>query len=90
MVLEDWRSIDESAFDRLKNDFTSEEIVELVAWISFMIAAQMFGAISKRHPPLRTNSLHTTRGGSKAWRLSQGERNNGMYPIATRRAAFLT
>jgi alkylhydroperoxidase family enzyme len=50
MVLEDWRSIDESAFDRLKNDFTSEEIVELVAWIAFMIAAQMFGAILKTTP----------------------------------------
>ena len=49
LALEDWRAIDDSAFDRLKEDFTTEEIVELVAWISFMIAAQMFGAI-----------LHTT------------------------------
>lgn len=50
LVLGDWRSIDESTFDRLKEDFTTEEIVELVAWISFMIAAQMFGAILETTP----------------------------------------
>lgn len=72
LALADWRSIDDSAFDRLKEDFTTEEIVELVAWVSFMIAAQMFGAILKTTPATEDEIAAYT-----AWR------NEGVAAIAS-------
>lgn len=42
--------IDDATFDLLRPSFTNAEIVELVAWITFMFASEMFGAIFKLDP----------------------------------------
>lgn len=49
-VVSDWRSIDDATFDVLKEEFSTEEIAELVAWISFIFGAQLFGALMKTTP----------------------------------------
>jgi alkylhydroperoxidase family enzyme len=46
LVAEDPSAITDSQFDVLREDFSEEEIVELVAYICFIaIAGQMFGAV---------------------------------------------
>jgi alkylhydroperoxidase family enzyme len=50
MILENHREIDDSTFDVLKEEFSTEQIVELTSWILFMIASQAFGAIMKVEP----------------------------------------
>jgi alkylhydroperoxidase family enzyme len=49
-VVEDWRSIDDAAFAVLGEEFSTDEIVELVAWISFIFGAQLFGALLQTTP----------------------------------------
>lgn len=49
-VVADWRSIDDSHFAVLAEEFTTEEIVELVAWTSFIFGAQLFGALLQATP----------------------------------------
>ncbi|WP_428419916.1 carboxymuconolactone decarboxylase family protein [Methylibium sp.] len=40
----DHRDIDEAAFSTLKAEFSEKEIIELLAFMSFFCASQMFGA----------------------------------------------
>ena len=49
-VVADSHSIDDATFDVLKQEFTDEEIVELVCWVSFLFGAQLFGALMKATP----------------------------------------
>jgi alkylhydroperoxidase family enzyme len=44
------KGVDEAAFDALRIHFSNEEIVELTAWIAFMVASEMFGAMYKLDP----------------------------------------
>ena len=48
LVADDPAGIDDSMFNVLREEFSEEEIVELVAWITLVsIAGQMFGAVLK-------------------------------------------
>ena len=49
-VVDDWRSIDDETFAVLAQEFTTEQIVELVAWVSFIFGAQLFGALMSTTP----------------------------------------
>jgi alkylhydroperoxidase family enzyme len=51
LVVEDPTTITDGQFDVLREEFTEEEIVELVAFICFVaIAGQLFGATMKLEP----------------------------------------
>ncbi|UGS39009.1 carboxymuconolactone decarboxylase family protein [Capillimicrobium parvum] len=50
MVLEDHRSIDDRTFDLLREDFTDEEIVELVSWLCFKLGSNVFGSLMRLAP----------------------------------------
>ena len=48
LVAKDPAGIDDSMFNVLREEFTEDEIIELVAWITLVsIAGQMFGAVLK-------------------------------------------
>lgn len=48
LIAKDPNDIDDSMFNVLREEFTEDEIVELVAWITLVaIAGQMFGAVLK-------------------------------------------
>lgn len=49
-VVTDWHSIDDSTFEVLAEEFSPEEIIELVAWTSFIFGAQLFGALLSTTP----------------------------------------
>ena len=49
-VVDDWRSIDDDTFAVLAQEFTTEQIVELIAWVSFIFGAQLFGALMSPPP----------------------------------------
>ena len=58
MVIDDPNGIDDSAFDVLREEFTDDQIVELVAWICFiLIGNQTFGAVM-RLPAATEGELH--------------------------------
>ena len=44
------KGIPDAEFDALRPHFSPEEIVELSCWVSFMYAAEMFGAIMELDP----------------------------------------
>lgn len=46
----DLQSIDDSVFEVLAEEFTTEQVVELTCWVLFMFAAQGFGAVMKLPP----------------------------------------
>ena len=48
--IKDLHSIDAEHFEVLRGEFTDAEVIELVCWTLFMIAAQGFGAIMKLPP----------------------------------------
>ena len=50
LVEKDHREVDDSTFDVLREEFTDEEIVELVAWVCFKYGSNMFGALMKLAP----------------------------------------
>lgn len=54
MVANDHQQIDDSAFDVLREEFTDEEIVELVSWICFKLGSNIFGALMKLVPATPT------------------------------------
>jgi alkylhydroperoxidase family enzyme len=45
--ISDLHGLDDEHFDVLRTEFSNAEIVELVCWILFLVAAQGFGAIMK-------------------------------------------
>ena len=48
MIIEDPNNIDDSVFDVLREEFSEEQIVELTAWICFiLIGNQTFGAVMR-------------------------------------------
>lgn len=48
MVIDDPNAIEDSAFEVLREEFTEDQIVELVAWICFVIlGGQTFGAVMR-------------------------------------------
>jgi alkylhydroperoxidase family enzyme len=50
-MLVDPAGIDDATFDCLREEFTDEEIVELVAWIAYLvIGGQTFGAVMRLEP----------------------------------------
>jgi alkylhydroperoxidase family enzyme len=49
-VVDDWRSITDDEFAVLAGEFTTEQISELIAWISFIFGAQLFGALMSTTP----------------------------------------
>lgn len=67
-VAQNPRSVSEATFDRLRDHFSPEEIVELSTWIAFMYGAELFGAIMDLDPA--TESQRAT---YAAW-LQQGMR----------------
>jgi alkylhydroperoxidase family enzyme len=50
MVVDNHRSIEDSAFQVLRSEFTEQEISELCALICFINASQTFGALLQLHP----------------------------------------
>ena len=50
MVANDHHQIDDSTFDVLREEFSDEEIVELVSWICFKLGSNIFGALMKLAP----------------------------------------
>jgi alkylhydroperoxidase family enzyme len=46
----DHREIDDSMFAALREEFTDEQIVELVAWLCFKFGANLFGALMQLEP----------------------------------------
>lgn len=49
-VASDHHEIDASMFDVLREEFSDEEIVELVSWICFKYGSNMFGALMRLAP----------------------------------------
>jgi len=50
LVEKDHREVDASAFDALREEFSDEQIVELVSWICFKYGSNMFGALMRLAP----------------------------------------
>lgn len=50
LVKQDHRDVDESTFDVMREEFTDEEIVELVSWVCFSYGSNMFGALMNLAP----------------------------------------
>ena len=50
LVANDHRQINGDTFDLLREEFTEEEIVELVSWICFKLGSNMFGALMALAP----------------------------------------
>jgi alkylhydroperoxidase family enzyme len=49
-LAKDYREIDDSTFDALREEFSTEEIVELVSWLCFKFGSNLFGALMKLNP----------------------------------------
>ena len=54
--VKDLRSIDDEHFEVMRGEFTDAEIIELISWTLFMVAAQGFGALL-RLPPATADEL---------------------------------
>lgn len=50
LVATDHHQIDDSTFAVLREEFTEDEIVELVSWICFKLGSNIFGALMKLAP----------------------------------------
>lgn len=50
LLLTDHREIDDSTFAVLREEFTDEEIVELVTWLCFKYGSNMFGSLMRLSP----------------------------------------
>ncbi|WP_111768726.1 carboxymuconolactone decarboxylase family protein [Nakamurella deserti] len=50
LVATDHHQIDDSTFAVLREEFSDEEIVELVSWICFKLGSNIFGALMKLAP----------------------------------------
>lgn len=49
-IATDYTQIDESTFAALREEFTNEQIVELLAWLCFKFGSNLLGAITKLEP----------------------------------------
>ena len=56
VVVNNLGKIDDSMFDVLRDEFSSEEIVELCAWICFKFGANILGALVKLDPATEEQS----------------------------------
>lgn len=50
MMLQDHKSISDETFDVLREEFTDEEIVELLSWLCFKLGSNVFGALMRLAP----------------------------------------
>lgn len=50
IVLKDHQNIDDAVFNVLREEFDEQEIAELISFICFTTASQMFGAVMKLEP----------------------------------------
>ncbi|MGH3938329.1 MAG: carboxymuconolactone decarboxylase family protein [Pseudonocardiaceae bacterium] len=65
-IVDDYKSIDVTNFDALREEFTDEQIVELAAWICFKLAANILGTITALEP-----ATEDQRAGYQAWLKEQ-------------------
>lgn len=49
-IATDYTQIDESTFDALRQEFSNEQILELLAWLCFKYGSNLLGAIAKLDP----------------------------------------
>jgi alkylhydroperoxidase family enzyme len=50
LLLTDYRQIEDSTFEVLREEFSEQEIVELVTWLCFKYGSNMFGALMRLSP----------------------------------------
>jgi alkylhydroperoxidase family enzyme len=50
MVVQDHQSISDATFDVLREEFSDEEIVELVSWLCFKLGSNVFGSLMRLAP----------------------------------------
>jgi alkylhydroperoxidase family enzyme len=50
LVTKDHQAIDDSTFAVLREEFSDEEIVELVSWVCFKYGSNMFGSLMRLDP----------------------------------------
>ena len=79
LVAKDPSNIDDSMFNVLKEEFTEDEIVELVAWITLVaIAGQMFGAVLEARGHVRRRGRGVPAGAHRPRRAGQGQGRRGL------------
>jgi alkylhydroperoxidase family enzyme len=49
-MLDDHKAISDAQFDTLREEFTDEEIVELVSWLCFKFGSNLFGSLMRLDP----------------------------------------
>ena len=49
-LIKDYRSIDEVLIEAMRQQYTDEQLIELIAWTCFKLGANMFGALTRLEP----------------------------------------